>query len=69
MKCLHCGAEMHESDLYCANCGTKNEIPSPTEERNPDEIFPTAYKIRKATRKITFVIAIIVAIFKILGKI
>lgn len=69
MKCLNCGAEMYEGDLYCANCGTKNDIPSPVEKRDSGEIFPLATRIKRVSRKVSLVLAIIVAICKLLGYI
>ena len=29
-KCINCGAEMEDSDIYCMSCGMKNEIENTT---------------------------------------
>lgn len=29
-SCINCGAEMERNQVFCAKCGTRNELPAPT---------------------------------------
>lgn len=35
-SCINCGAEMDRNQVFCAKCGTKNELPAPAASAAPD---------------------------------
>ncbi len=40
-ECVNCGKELGKNDLFCGNCGTKNELPVVEEEEKVvDQICP-----------------------------
>ena len=41
-KCVSCGSELEDDDLFCENCGAKQEIIE--EPKNPKEVTPTTKK-------------------------
>jgi rRNA maturation endonuclease Nob1 len=36
-SCINCGAEMERNQVFCAKCGTKNELPAPAASATPAE--------------------------------
>ena len=43
-KCINCGADMEDNDIYCMSCGMKNEVGNTTNK---------VYKVRSGPKNIT----------------
>ena len=68
MNCKNCGAELHDGDFFCTQCGAKNDIPTPTETRELPPSFYKAVKFRRIVNRIALVIIAISFLSKLIGS-
>lgn len=40
-SCSNCGVEMEMSSMFCAKCGTKQEIPAPAQQQDSGKLCPS----------------------------